>query len=491
MIAYIYPPLGGSGVQRTLKFSKYLPELGWQPYVVCGDDGQAFGDGLDPSLAAEIPASVQVWRRRWVNPLGLRRWVQGKLGMETANPGPASGEAAAGSGERPRGRRRLWQMLTAPLGPFEFPTVDAALYWALAIVPGCLRLIRREKIDLIYSTSFPYSDHVTGYLLKKLSGKPWVADFRDPWTQNASARNTGWRYRVDQWVEGRVLRTADRVIGVTPSYTADLRRLAQGRAAEDFVTIENGYDGADFPCAQSSAGQVAEADFPRTQGSAGQVAEADLPGVKDTAGKVAEADFVEIASQKPPAMTGGRVRLAHVGFVYDGTALPFLRAVEALGEAGARLQVRFVGGLGATEQDWLAGRRLAAEVKAEPRRPHQEALQVMREADFLLLILGTEAGWQGNYPGKLFEYLASGRPILFIGPEGETAQLIRRSGTGCFVDAKDEVGVVNRLKALSLGAERFRQAHYHPRAEVIGGYERRALARKLAGVFSGLIGGSA
>lgn len=474
MIAYIYPPLGGSGVQRTLKFSKYLPELGWQPYVVCGDDGQAFGDGLDPSLAADIPASVKVWRRRWVNPLGLRRWVQGKLGMETANPGPASGAGAAGGGERPGGRRRLWQMLTAPLGPFEFPAVDAALYWALAIVPGCLRLIRREKIDLIYSTSFPYSDHVAGYLLKKLGGKPWVADFRDPWTQNASARNQGWRYRVDQWVEGRVLRTADRVIGVTPSYTADLRRLAVRRAAEDFVTIENGYDGADFPCAQSSAGEVAEADFPCTQSSAREVAEADFRFAQGSESEASE-----------------RVRLAHVGFVYDGTALSFLRAVEALGEAGERLQVRFVGGLGATEQDWLVGRRLAAEVRVEPRRPHQEALQIMREADFLLLILGTEAGWQGNYPGKLFEYLASGRAILFIGPEGETAQLIRRSGTGCFVDARDEAGVVNTLKALSLAPDRFRQAHYHPRAEVIGGYERRALTGKLAGVFSGLIGRSA
>lgn len=470
MIAYIYPPLGGSGVQRTLKFSKYLPELGWQPYVVCGDDGQAFGDGLDPSLAAEIPASAQVWRRRWVNPLGLRRWVQGRLGMETANPGPASGERTAGGGERPTGRRRLWQMLTAPLGPFEFPAVDAALYWALAIVPGCLRLIRREKIDLIYSTSFPYSDHVTGYLLKKLSGKPWVADFRDPWTQNASARNQGWRYRVDQWVEGRVLRTADRVIGVTPSYTADLRRLAAGRAAEDFVTIENGYDGADFRFAQ---------------GSESEVAEADLPGVKDTAGKVAEADFPP--TQSSAGEVAKRVMLAHVGFVYDGTALSFLRAVEALGEAGVRLQVRFVGGLGATEQGWLAGRRLAAEVRVEPRRTHQEALQIMREADVLLLFVIPGEPESGHYPGKLFEYLASGRPILLAGSPGDAARLVEQSGTGCFVDARDEAGVVNALKALSLGAERFRQAHYHPRAEVIGGYERRALTGKLVEIFDQVI----
>lgn len=116
---------------------------------------------------------------------------------------------------------------------------------------------------------------------------------------------------------------------------------------------------------------------------------------------------------------------------------------------------------------------------------------MIRGAEFLVLILGTEVGWQGNYPGKLFGYLASGRAILFIGPEGKPIQLIRWSGTGYFVDARDELGVVNTLKELSLAPDRFRQAYYHPRAEVIGGYERRTLAGKLAGVFSGLIGGSA
>lgn len=147
---------------------------------------------------------------------------------------------------RAKGLRRLIQILTAPLAPFEFPLVDAGLYWALAIIPGCLHLIRQEKIDVIYSTSFPCSDHVTGYLLKKLTGLTWVADFRDPWTQNASARNSGWRFRLDQWVESRLLHTADRVIGVTPTYTAELHRLPPNRPETHFVTIENGYDLADF-----------------------------------------------------------------------------------------------------------------------------------------------------------------------------------------------------------------------------------------------------
>ena len=447
MLAFIYPPLGGSGVQRTLKFSKYLPEFGWQPSVVCSDDPQVFQHGLDPSLLAEIPASVRVWRRRFVDPLGFRRRLQKLLGR----PGGAADEPAPLAAAQPGqaddklaspGWRRLLRALASPLAPFEFPPVDAALYWALAIVPGCLKLIRREKIDVIYSTSFPYSDHVAGYLLKKLTGKPWVADFRDPWTQNASARNTGWRYRVDQWVEQKVLHTADRVIGVTPSYTADLLRLAPGRPAEHFVTIENGYDQADFP--EQSA--LPEAPTAAAEGC-------------------------------------GQVTLAHVGFVYHGTALPFLRALEALGPAGAKLKVRFVGGLPADETAWLADHAPAAQVTVEPRRPHAAALEVMRRADVLLLFALGGQGKSGHYPGKLFEYMASGRPILMIGPEGDAAELVQGSGTGCFVEANKPAQLLEVLQLLARQPEQFFQQHYQPQPEVILRYERKALTRRLAALF--------
>jgi glycosyltransferase involved in cell wall biosynthesis len=460
MIAFIYSPLGGSGVQRTLKFSKYLPKCGWQPYIVCSDEPDVFDTGLDSSLLAEIPVEARVWRRRFINPLGFRRRVQKLLGVKPRGE-IASQRALAMTGEEVasqralvmtemRGLRNVFHTLAGLLAPFEFPPVDAALYWAFAILPGCLRLISREKIDLIFTTSFPYSDHVAGYLLKKLTGKPWVADFRDPWTQNASARNSGWRYRVDQWVEQRILQTADRVIGVTPTYTADLHRLASLRSPEDFVTIENGYDAADYS------------------------QEITLP--KSLAKTEAE------HNRKP----GQRVRLAHVGRLYDGTALPFFQALEAIGESAARMQVRFIGGLAPQEQTWLENHPLAAYIQVEPRRSHSEAVQAMQEVDVLLLFVIGGFPKSGHLPGKLFEYLASGTPVLLVGPEGDAADLLQRSGVGCFAPSSDIDGLVKVLSLLAAQPEQFRERYYQPRTQAIANYERRALMQKLAAMFDTL-----
>lgn len=445
MIAFIYPPLGGSGVQRSLKFTKYLPQFGWQPYVVCSDEADVFQAGWDDSLLAEVPAQARVWRRSFVHPLGLRRRVQKRFGVAArslataGSTGQEPRDKSVGGGGEPLSLRTL-RALTAPLAPIEFPPVDAALYWALAILPGCLRRIRREKIDLIFSTSFPYSDHVTGYCLKKLTGLPWVADFRDPWTQNASARNAGWRFQVDGWTERRVLHTADRIIGVTPAYTEGLRRLAPERAATDFVTIENGYDGVDFMGGSADEGR-------------------STPEV---------------------------IELAHVGKLYNGTALPLLKALERLGEAGDRLRVRFIGGLAEAEAAWLAEHPLSVELRIEGRIPHEQAVRYMRDADALLLLIGEGQAWMGHYPGKLFEYMASGKPILLIGPEGEAAGLVRRSGTGCTVRADDEAAILEALRLLIEQPEEFRRRYHQPRREVIAAYERRALAHRLAEVFDEL-----
>jgi glycosyltransferase involved in cell wall biosynthesis len=321
----------------------------------------------------------------------------------------------------------------------EFPPVDAALYWALSIVPLCRRIIAKEKVDVIFTTSFPYSDHVAGLLLKRLTGRPWVADFRDPWTQNAAAGNRGWRRRLDRWVERRVLRHADRVVGVTPTYTEGLRSLAPDRQSVDFATIENGFDRDDFG--------TPGGDRPRD----------------------------------------GRITVAHVGMVYDGTALPVLEALAQMGTEAAGLRLLFVGGLAPSEVGWLEDREVAARIEVRARVPHAQAIDAMRAADVLLLPVGVGPQWQGHYPGKLFEYMASGTPILMVGLEGDAAALVRASGTGCFVPAQDGGAIRQTLALLAGSPEQFRSRFYHPRPEVIARYERRALTGRLAAVFDELV----
>lgn len=461
LIAFIYPPLGGPGVQRTLKFTKYLPEFGWQPYVVCGDDPQAFGDGLDPGLLSEIPPQVKIYRRPFVSPYGLRKRVLKLLRMQPqevlieqtsamADDNPTALMPVEGS------KRSILRGIGRVFAPLEIPAIDGGLYWSLAILPLCLKIIRREKIHLIYTSSFPYSDHLAGWILKRLTGKPWVADFRDPWTQNPLFINTGWRRKIDEWLERCVLNNAERVICVTPTFTDGLQRLAPRRQAPRFITVENGFDPQDMVVSNQ---QSAVSDQP-SGNSVHRSAVSRLEGV---------------------------VELAHVGRLYKGMAIPLFEALEELGESGARLCIRFVGEFAKEEAKWLANHHLSARIEVQPRIPHDQAVAVMRAADVLLLLFTDGPEWQGHYPGKLFEYMASGRPILLIGSEGEAAKLIRESGTGCTIQGKDSKTIVEVLRMLATDPESFRERYYHLKPEVINRYERRALTQRLAEIFDRLV----
>lgn len=448
IIAYIFPPIGGSGVQRTVKFVKYLPEFGWQPLVVCGDDGEVFKDGYDPSLLKEIPPETKVWRTDFISPLSLRHWIHRSLrhgsGEETGRQAPADKLKVQGSGESGSisNVRKLFRILSKPLSPIEFPPIDAALYWAISVLPLCLKIIKKEKVEVIYTTSFPYSDHVTGYLLKRLTGRPWVADFRDPWTKNASAGNTGWRGKCDAWIEKGILNYADRIISVTPTYTLEFQKISPRKQDSRFITIENGYDDIDFAPAKADTTYITK---------------------------------------------NGKILISHVGMIYDGTALPFFKAVQRLSkEYQSRLSVRFVGGLPPTEQKWVDENPLACLLELNGRLPHNQAVDEMRNADIVLLPIGCGTRWEGHYPGKLFEYMKSGTPILLIGPEGDAARLVSESCTGYFIDADNTEEIAKFLFALAKSSRQSIDRFYHPRQEIITRYERRYLTSRLADVLSEL-----
>jgi glycosyltransferase involved in cell wall biosynthesis len=448
IIAYIYPPIGGSGVQRTLKFARYLPQFGWQPIVVCGDDGEVFHDGYDSSLLAEIPPEAIILRTHFLSPLAFRRWIQKILGIKRRDQHTAGAKEliqgkTEGAVQKTSTMRRFLNYICSPLAPFEFPPIDAALYWAISIIPLCLRIIQKEKVDVIYSTSFPYSDHVTGYILKRLTGKPWVADFRDPWTQNPSAKNQGWRSRIDMWMEKAVLSHADRVIGVTPTEINGLRNLALQRPAHCFHLIENGYDQDDFK--------------------------------KDR--------FSSVGEQRNNRI----ITIAHVGMAYEGTVLPLLSAIRHLShEDQARLKFLFIGGLPQLEMNWLAEHSLAAQVEVTARVSHREAIQAMQQADVVFLPVGEGPAWTGHYPGKLFEYLVCGTPILYIGPEGDAFKLISQTRAGYPLLSGDLDGAVRILHLIANDLAAFKSRFYFPNMEMIAHFERRNLTSQLAFHFDSL-----
>jgi glycosyltransferase involved in cell wall biosynthesis len=447
MVGYIFPPLGGSGVYRMAKFVKYLPQFGWKPVVVSGTNPHVFGTGLDASLVAEVPQEAHIARVPHVSLRGPRRMAKRLVAGRADGPAP---RAAAKQGEgnlfEPGSLARkshTVRTINTVFEPIEFPPIDDAFYWALRIVPHCLRLIRQRDVKVIYTTSFPYSDHLAGLLLRRLTGLPWVADFRDPWSEQPDVRMTGWRRWCDVTAERWVLHRADRIIGVSPTWVADLRALAPWRRADDFALIENGYDEEDF---------------------------------------AAESDAVRIQPARPGSA------LTHVGHAYSGALLPLLRAIEDLGGNALGLRLRFIGRLPEPDAHQLAAVAGNMAEVVEERLPHAEAIREMRMAHALLLLVSNESGWVGHYPGKLFEYLAAGRPILAVGPAGDASRLLEASGAGVRLPTERPEEAAALLRLLACDPDGFRSQYFHPDMRVIARYERRALTARLADVFDELAG---
>jgi hypothetical protein len=178
MVAYYFPPLGGAGVQRTLKFVKYLPEFDWQPVVLATKVSDA--RLRDPSLEKEIPATVSVCRTPALTLPARLPW-------------------------RLRSFIARWLLL-----------VDEQLGWLPFAVSQGQRMIEEHGVEAIYTTSAPYTSHLIGARLKQRTGLPWVADFRDPWVGNVSSTfPTGFHLELAKRFESQVLQGAERVIVVS------------------------------------------------------------------------------------------------------------------------------------------------------------------------------------------------------------------------------------------------------------------------------------
>lgn len=454
LIAYYFPPIGGSGVQRPAKFVKYLPEFGWQPYVISTD--RPYGDGAegrDETLLADLPTDLRVWRVPTPQPQPVYRLAQWlgwrSVAVEAYRRGETPPPAPTSPAEnRPPGRwAQLRHTLLAPLYLIHNPPVDPALYWALGIVPLAQRMIREEQIDVVLTTVPPWSALLTGALLRRLTGRPWVADFRDPWTDNEfTYAPTPLRRRVDEFLERRLLDRTDAVISVTPPWLEGLRAKTR-RADKPFVLTPNGWDRDDFP---------------------------ELTPAR--------------AALPPPAPADGRIVLLHPGSAYQGETLPLLAALDRLAAAGVeleRLRFHFVGFT--HPEDWAA---IAASPHSRlfrldlARVPHDQALRMMREAHVLLLLLRKGPGASS---GKVFEYMVVGRPVLSIGA-GVGSRLVEEAGVGIGVAPEDVQTLADALRQIVSDYAGFVAQHYQPVWDVIAGYERRALTGKLTDVLSQVSG---
>ncbi|MGC9025778.1 MAG: glycosyltransferase family 4 protein [Chloroflexia bacterium] len=442
LIAYYFPPIGGSGVQRPAKFVKYLPRYGWQPYVISTD--RPFGngsEGWDESLLEDIPQDVSVWRISTPQPHPVQ-WLARRIGWK-ARDIHADSESVEkhrySSPARSSMAKRVRRALLAPLYWVQEPPIDLAFYWSLRIVPLACHIVEAENIDVILTTVPPWSALLSGCLLKALTKRPWAADFRDPWTDNTFTYfPSPIRRRVDQQLERRFIAHADAIISVTAPLVAQLRGKVTGRnSGKPFVLIPNGWDRDDFP---------------------------DLSAVRQ--------------GLPTPKTSNGALVFLHAGSTYLEEPLPLLRALERLEhQTRAKLLFHFIGYLHPEDRTRIEVSTFADRFRLQSQRvTHPEALRMMREAHVLLLLLRKGPGASS---GKIFEYMVSGRPVLAIG-RGVAEQIVDECGIGVTVHPEDVPRLANLLYEATQDYEGFVRRYYRPNWDAIERYERSFLTAGLA-----------
>lgn len=425
VISYYFPPMGMGGVQRITKFVRYLPDFGWEPVVFTVRDVVYYA--REDSLLEEVKGQ-RVIRTESLDPLRiLWRTLKArshKKEMEKVHKSSA-----------------LTEVLNRNVFPWVF-VPDSKILWLPFLIMAVRRFLRSHDMDLIFTTSPPHSAHLAGLWLKRKTGLPWVADFRDNWSAEPYEKSpTPVHLSVSRWMAHRVVRGPDHVVTVSEPITNDLA-LRSGRALEDCTTLPNGYDKSDFRGIRS------------------------VPAEKFT-------------------------------ITYCGTLSPilnpnvFLRglaeAIRIRTDLKRRLRMRFVGvDIGIDLGGIVHRYGLNDVVEYVGYVQHQESIRYLMNSDMLFLTIRGDMG-EGMITGKIFEYLASGKPILAAIPKGEAEKLILNYARGVVVPPDDEMGMTAQiLRAFSLW-ERGDLKVTEPRWKGIECFERRNQAKKLAEIFDAVV----
>lgn len=382
VISYYWPPSGGAGVQRSLKFVRYFSHFGIEPIVLTVNPGKASYPVRDPSLSEDIPAGIRVHTTTSFEPLNILSGLAGKKNV------PYGGFANANK------ESKFQTMLRWIRGNFFIP--DARVGWVSYAVKEATRLIKAEGIGTVLISSPPHSSQLIGLKLKKrFPSLRWVADMRDPWTDiyyYKDLLHTAPAARLDKKYEREVLEQADAVVVVSEPIRQQFLAKSESIRPEKVHVIPNGYDEEDF----RDAVQTDAAYF--TISYVGTMADSYEPQV-------------------------------------------FFRALKSLVDtAGKRkIRFRFIGTTPWTLKQMTEDIGLSDVTEWKGPVSHREAIHYMKSSDLLLLLIPVIEGAEGILTGKLFEYLGSGRPILGLGPaNGAAAAIINECEAGKMFEREQE-----------------------------------------------------
>ncbi|HWW95926.1 MAG TPA: glycosyltransferase [Vicinamibacteria bacterium] len=360
MVCYYFPPLGGVGSLRALKFATYLPEFGWEPTVLAPRNGTYF---RDPTLAFPEEKVIRTLS------LEISRWGKRAVGSTSGDTEPA---AVGPLLHRVRAFVRRW--IYRP---------DPQVGWYPFAVHSARRALREGRFDAIFSSSVPITAHVIAARLQRDSGLPWLAEFRDPWSEYLGPQDP--RRAAARRLEVAILQKARAVVVPSPEWA----ELFSAKGAREVAVITNGFDPADFG-----------SPSPRPQ-----------------------------------------FTITHVGSFYPekqdlSAAWAALALLRESGQAPG-LRLRFVGEIDPRLRAQIADHGLDDVLEVTGFLPYRAVLEEMGRSSALLLAGGRDdrPSLKGMIPAKVFEYLATGLPIIYVGDLRTDVAGLLRSHVGCHLVA--------------------------------------------------------
>lgn len=421
VISYPFPPNASAGAVRSERFTRYLTRYGWDSDVVTIQPRRDVY--TDTNRLDKMDGNVHIHQTRTIDPW---LWLQ----MRTA--------------------KSVITKLLRNIGMEIFSFPDHMLLWVPFAVQKGLQLIRNGQVDVIYSTSPPHSSHLAGLLLSRWTGKPWVADFRDPWTLNAY-RNKGLvgntKLLIERVLENAVLKQASAVLTNTRANHRNLIAAFPHIDSNKVVYLPNGWE-----------------------------------------------DFSEEITERPD---DSMLRIVHAGTFYPRFkpyALLHALSQWRKGMDGKEkhrlkngdLKVILLGARDSVTHNLVKDLDLDEIVEIKPWVAIEEARRAMRKADYLWVTLGTGKESSTYMPSKIFEYMAAKRPILAFFPEGEAAQIIRQTGTGIVFTNDDSNSIIEALSKAMQIKNAGRMLPYTPDWESLDSHHVKNIVSRLASLLDKL-----
>lgn len=430
VVAYYFPPSGGPGVQRVLKLIKYIREFGWNPIILTVKDAQY--QAIDYSLLEEVPQDCIIYKTKIFEPYDIYRLLTGK-----AKDQPIDVNNIKKENQKRKLSEKVAEFIRATL---FIP--DARIAWYFSAKSTLKQIFKEQKIDAVYSSSPPYTCSLIAKYVKKKYHIPWIAGFRDPWTDFLTTPKRWFLPKyIDKKLEKSVFQSADLVECAWEGIIKDALKKYADLQSTKFVHNPNGFDSADYP------------------------------------------EFNETRNE--------RFTLTYTGSMY-GRRNPdsLFKAIEKLVDENKieqnQFTLQFIGRFGSEIHEMFENTKLKENIKKINYLPHSESLKKLVQSDALLLIVDEAKESEEIVPGKVYEYLGTKKPLLVIAPEkGAVADLIYETGAVLVAHQTQIAKIADNFLTL-FNLWKINKKLSGINEEKINKYERRESAKYLSNLLNNL-----